>query len=202
MGSAGSEVRGHHPPPQMLLTAVFLSAVATNRLDPGNLWPCPPETGQGAGPEPEEGGAGASFGALLGLSLPSASGVLWGCSHCAELRDIARSVLAGSLGAATATALGSRRCCWVPAWRGSCCGTSSEPPWAVLGSRCRRLARSRALPLPRALSRGRLWLLVATVTTAALGVLLGSLDLLAPVLSLCVSPPGDLQVTSRPSGCA
>ncbi|XP_072788079.1 solute carrier family 12 member 7-like [Taeniopygia guttata] len=90
----------------MLLTAVFLSAVATNRLDPGNLWPCPPETGQGAGPEPEEGGAGASFGALLGLSLPSASGVLWGCSHCAELRDIARSVLAGSLGAATATALG------------------------------------------------------------------------------------------------
>ncbi|XP_039572481.1 solute carrier family 12 member 4-like, partial [Passer montanus] len=57
------------------------------------------------------------------------------------------------------------------------------------GSRLlRALARTRALPLPRALSRGRRWPLAVTVLTAALGVLLGSLDLLAPVLSvLCLT---------------
>ncbi|KAM3654683.1 solute carrier family 12 member 4-like, partial [Ammospiza maritima maritima] len=74
------------------------------------------------------------------------------------------------------------------------------------GSRLlRALARTRALPLPRcpcvpqalsrgrlwpllALSRGRLWPLLVTLLTAALGVLLGSLDLLAPVLSvLCLT---------------
>ncbi|XP_027563737.1 solute carrier family 12 member 6-like, partial [Neopelma chrysocephalum] len=53
------------------------------------------------------------------------------------------------------------------------------------GSRLLRgLARTQALPLPHALSRGRLWPLVATAATATLGVLLGSLDLLAPVLSV------------------
>ncbi|XP_050840803.1 solute carrier family 12 member 4-like [Serinus canaria] len=41
---------------------------------------------------------------------------------------------------------------------------------------------------PQALSRGRLWPLSVTLLTAALGVLLGSLDLLAPVLSvLCLT---------------
>ncbi|NXP64575.1 S12A6 protein, partial [Chloropsis cyanopogon] len=60
----------------------------------------------------------------------------------------------------------------------------------------------------QALSRGRRWPLLVTLLTAALGVLLGSLDLLAPVLSVCVSPPpmtsrrprGDVRraVTSRP----
>ncbi|XP_074423995.1 solute carrier family 12 member 6-like, partial [Larus michahellis] len=53
------------------------------------------------------------------------------------------------------------------------------------GSRLLRgLVRARALPLPRALGRGRLRPLVATGSVAALGVLLGSLDLLAPVLSV------------------
>ncbi|XP_074787253.1 solute carrier family 12 member 6-like [Athene noctua] len=53
------------------------------------------------------------------------------------------------------------------------------------GSRLLRgLARTRALPLPHALGRGRLWPLAATAAVAELGVLLGSLDLLAPVLSV------------------
>ncbi|GAB0202250.1 solute carrier family 12 member 6-like [Grus japonensis] len=41
-----------------------------------------------------------------------------------------------------------------------------------------------ACPAPRALGRGRIWPLVATTAVAELGVLLGSLDLLAPVLSV------------------
>ncbi|XP_074936633.1 solute carrier family 12 member 4-like [Phalacrocorax aristotelis] len=56
---------------------------------------------------------------------------------------------------------------------------------AVWGSRLLRgLARTPALPLPHALGRGRLWPLAATAAVAELGVLLGSLDLLAPVLSV------------------
>ncbi|NXD74520.1 S12A6 protein, partial [Eolophus roseicapillus] len=53
----------------------------------------------------------------------------------------------------------------------------------------------------QALGHGRLWPLAATVTVAELGVLLGSLDLLSPVLSVCVdtpqpSPPRDITMTS------
>lgn len=42
---------------------------------------------------------------------------------------------------------------------------------------------------PQALGRGRLWPLAATAAVAELGVLLGSLDLLAPVLSVCGDKP-------------
>ncbi|KAI6061766.1 Solute carrier family 12 member 6-like protein [Aix galericulata] len=53
------------------------------------------------------------------------------------------------------------------------------------GSRLLRgLARARALPLPPALGRGELWPLAATAAVAELGVLLGSIDLVAPVLSV------------------
>ncbi|XP_075346866.1 uncharacterized protein LOC142404236 isoform X10 [Mycteria americana] len=77
------------------------------RLLAQNLWPRPPEPGLGEGPGgAEDDDDDSSFGVLLGLSLPTASGVLWGCSRSGELRDIARSVPAGSLGAAVATALG------------------------------------------------------------------------------------------------
>ncbi|XP_072705341.1 uncharacterized protein [Ciconia boyciana] len=77
------------------------------RLLAQNLWPRPPEPGLGEGPGgAEDDDNDSSFGVLLGLSLPTASGVLWGCSRSGELRDIARSVPAGSLGAAVATALG------------------------------------------------------------------------------------------------
>ncbi|CAM9174002.1 unnamed protein product, partial [Bubo scandiacus] len=76
----------------------------STRLLAQNLWPRPPEPGLG-GDEDDD----SSFGVLLGLSLPTASGVLWGCSRCGELRDAARSVPAGSLGAALATALGCIR---------------------------------------------------------------------------------------------
>ncbi|XP_074670156.1 LOW QUALITY PROTEIN: solute carrier family 12 member 6-like [Strix aluco] len=263
-----------------------------------NLWPRPPEPGLG-GDEDDD----SSFGVLLGLSLPTASGVLWGCSRCGELRDAARSVPAGSLGAALATALGCirpaadggtpnrggggeprdlhlpsgkgsawrgrlfwgtlrgfggqqppwmGRTLWEGGHRGRChlvlgwgcrflggrfldstdlsaalllgasvegqllrdkfggslrgtpvAGAASWPsPWVPLagallsaggaglqallgGSRLLRgLARTRALPLPHALGRGRLWPLAATAAVAELGVLLGSLDLLAPVLSV------------------
>ncbi|XP_056366841.1 solute carrier family 12 member 4-like [Oenanthe melanoleuca] len=194
-----------------------------------NLWPRPQEAALGAGPEQEEGGADASFGALLGLSLPSASGVLWGCSRCSELGDVARSVPAGSLGAAAATALGYLSAAlllgagvegqllrdkfgaalggvpvlaavawpwpWLPVLGALLSAVGAGLQALLGGSRLLRgLARTRALPLPHALSRGRLWPLVATLVTATLGVLLGSLDLLAPVLSVCVSPP----LTSRP----
>ncbi|XP_071276352.1 solute carrier family 12 member 4-like [Agelaius tricolor] len=193
------------------------------RLLARNLWPRPPEAGLGAGPEQEEGGADASFGALLGLSLPSAAGVLWGCSRCSELGDVARSVPAGSLGAATATALGYLSAAlllgasvegqllrdkfgatlggvpvlaavawpwpWLPVLGAGLSAGGAGLQALLGGSRLlRALARTRALPLPRALSRGRLWPLLVTLLTAALGVLLGSLDLLAPVLSvLCLT---------------
>nr|XP_041567860.1 LOW QUALITY PROTEIN: solute carrier family 12 member 6-like [Taeniopygia guttata] len=184
-----------------------------------NLWPRPPEAGQGAGPEPEVGGADASFGALLGLSLPAASGVLWGCSRCAELGDVSRSVPVGSVGAATATALSylsaalllgagvegtllrdkfgaalagvpvAAAAAWPGPWLpllGAGLSAGGAGLQAMVGGArmLRALGRSRALPLPRALSRGRFGPSLATVTTAALGVLLGSLDLLAPVLSV------------------
>ncbi|XP_059347478.1 solute carrier family 12 member 4-like [Ammospiza nelsoni] len=229
-----------------------------------NLWPRPTEAGLGAGPEHEEGGADASFGALLGLSLPSAAGVLWGCSRCSELGDVARSVPAGSLGAATATALADLSAAlllgasvegqllrdkfgatlggvpvlaavawpwpWLPVLGAGLSAGGAGLQALLGGSRLlRALARTRALPLPRALSRGRLWPLLVTLLmspcpsvsvclsvpqalsrgrlwpllalsrgrlwpllvtllTAALGVLLGSLDLLAPVLSvLCLT---------------
>ncbi|XP_054374197.1 solute carrier family 12 member 4-like [Molothrus ater] len=193
------------------------------RLLTRNLWPRPPEAGLGAGPEQEEGGADASFGTLLGLSLPSAAGVLWGCSRCSELGDVARSVPAGSLGAATATALGYLSAAlllgasvegqllrdkfgatlggvpvlaavawpwpWLPVLGAGLSAAGAGLQALLGGSRLlRTLARTRALPLPRALSRGRLWPLLVTLLTAALGVLLGSLDLLAPVLSvLCLT---------------
>ncbi|XP_075346861.1 solute carrier family 12 member 4-like isoform X5 [Mycteria americana] len=144
-------------------------------------------------------------------------------AHClgrsGELRDIARSVPAGSLGAAVATALGYLSAALLlgasvegqllrDKFGGSLRGTpvagaaSWPSPWVPLagallsaagaglqallgGSRLLRgLARTRALPLPHALGRGRLWPLVATAAVAELGVLLGSLDLLAPVLSV------------------
>ncbi|XP_074874778.1 solute carrier family 12 member 4-like isoform X4 [Buteo buteo] len=77
------------------------------RLLAQNLWPRPPEPGLGVGPGgAEDEDDDSSFGVLLGLSLPTASGVLWGFSRSGELRDIARSVPAGSLGAALVTALG------------------------------------------------------------------------------------------------
>ncbi|XP_051632450.1 solute carrier family 12 member 4-like, partial [Manacus candei] len=179
------------------------------RLLARNMWPRPLEAGLGVGPGEEEeegeGGADASFGVLLGLSLPSASGLLWGCSRCAELRDVAHSVPAGTLGAATATALGYlsaalllgagvegqllRDKFGVSLGGSPVLGAAAWPwPWvpALLGGSrlLRGLARTQALPLPHALARGRLWPLVATVATATLGVLLGSLDLLAPVLSV------------------
>ncbi|CAN8178140.1 unnamed protein product [Coccothraustes coccothraustes] len=192
------------------------------RLLARNLWPRPQEAGLGAGPDQEEGGADASFGALLGLSLPSAAGVLWGCSRCSELGDVARSVPAGSLGAATATALGYLSAAlllgasvegqllrdkfgatlggvpvlaavawpwWLPLLGAGLSAGGAGLQALLGGSRLlRALARTRALPLPRALSRGRLWPLAVTLLTAALGVLLGSLDLLAPVLSvLCLT---------------
>ncbi|KAM7074388.1 solute carrier family 12 member 6-like isoform 5-T7 [Ciconia maguari] len=190
------------------------------RLLAQNLWPRPPEPGLGEGPGgAEDDDNDSSFGVLLGLSLPTASGVLWGCSRSGELRDIARSVPAGSLGAAVATALGYLSAALLlgasvegqllrDKFGGSLRGTpvagaaSWPSPWVPLagallsaagaglqallgGSRLLRgLARTRALPLPHALGRGRLWPLVATAAVAELGVLLGSLDLLAPVLSV------------------
>ncbi|XP_075346857.1 solute carrier family 12 member 4-like isoform X2 [Mycteria americana] len=190
------------------------------RLLAQNLWPRPPEPGLGEGPGgAEDDDDDSSFGVLLGLSLPTASGVLWGCSRSGELRDIARSVPAGSLGAAVATALGYLSAALLlgasvegqllrDKFGGSLRGTpvagaaSWPSPWVPLagallsaagaglqallgGSRLLRgLARTRALPLPHALGRGRLWPLVATAAVAELGVLLGSLDLLAPVLSV------------------
>ncbi|XP_064296232.1 solute carrier family 12 member 4-like [Phalacrocorax carbo] len=265
------------------------------RLLAQNLWPRPPEPGlrEGPGGAEVEDDDDSSFGVLLGLSLPTTSGVLWGCSRCGELRDVARSVPAGSLGAALATALGcirpargtpvpggapnlggtpqnvggqpetsiafkagecleGRGLGWggrpgggvllhfgvgLPVFGGGfldsadlsaalllgasvegqllrdkfggslrgtpVAGAASWPsPWVPLagallsaggaglqallgGSRLLRgLARTRALPLPHALGRGRLWPLAATAAVAELGVLLGSLDLLAPVLSV------------------
>ncbi|XP_075597458.1 solute carrier family 12 member 4-like [Balearica regulorum gibbericeps] len=181
-----------------------------------NLWPRPAETGPDGD---DDDGGDSSFGVLLGLSLPGASGVLWGCSRCGELRDAARSVPAGSLGAAAVTALGYLSAAVLlgasvegrllrdkfgVSLRGTpVAGAASWPwPWVPLvgallsaggaglqallgGSRTLRgLTRTRALPLPRALGRGRIWPLVATAAVAELGVLLGSLDLLAPVLSV------------------
>ncbi|XP_050174843.1 solute carrier family 12 member 4-like, partial [Myiozetetes cayanensis] len=196
----------------------------------GRCPPCPPPARgswhgtcgpapQGGLGEEQEGEGDASFGVLLGLSLPSASGVLWGCSRCAELRDVARSVPAGTLGAATATALGYLSAAlllgagvegqllrdkfgvslggspvlgaaawpwpWVPVL-GALLSAGGAGLQALLGGSrlLRGLARTQALPLPHALARGRLWPLVATAATATLGVLVGSLDLLAPVLSV------------------
>lgn len=42
---------------------------------------------------------------------------------------------------------------------------------------------------PQALGHGELWPLAATAAVAELGVLLGSIDLVAPVLSVWVPPP-------------
>ncbi|XP_069630502.1 solute carrier family 12 member 6-like isoform X2 [Haliaeetus albicilla] len=192
----------------------------STRLLAQNLWPRPPEPGLGVGPGGAEDDADdSSFGVLLGLSLPTASGVLWGFSRSGELRDVARSVPAGSLGAALVTALGYLSAALLlgasvegqllrDKFGGSLRGTpvagaaSWPSPWVPLvgallsaagaglqallgGSRLLRgLARTRALPLPHALGRGRLWPLAATAAVAELGVLLGSLDLLAPVLSV------------------
>ncbi|XP_061225459.1 solute carrier family 12 member 6-like [Neopsephotus bourkii] len=185
-----------------------------------NLWPRPIEVRGGAAEgEEEEDDDDSSFGVLLGLSLPITSGVLWGCSRCGELRDIATSIPAGSLGAALATTLAYLSMALLlgasiegqllrdkfgASLRGTpVSGVASWPsPWVPLagavlsaagaglqallgGSRLLRgLARTRALPLPHALGHGRLWPLAATVTVAELGVLLGSLDLLSPVLSV------------------
>ncbi|XP_053909137.1 solute carrier family 12 member 6-like [Cuculus canorus] len=168
-----------------------------------NLWPRPPEE------EDED----WSFGALVGLSLLSAAGPLWGCGRWGALGDAPRSVAAGSLGAAATTtgafalaalALGgsvegrllrarwSRGPWgawwpgpWVPALSGLTSGAAVGLTALAGGARLLRgLARSRALPLPHALGSGRLWPLAATSAMAALGVLLGSLDLVAPVLSV------------------
>lgn len=179
------------------------------RLLARNLWP----------PDPPLGDAAATFGLLLGLSLPTASGVLWGCSHAGELRDAARSIPAGSIGAAVGSALGYLSAALL---LGACvegqllrdkfgsslrgrpvlAALSWPSPWLPLagallaaggaglqalagGSRLLRgLARARALPLPPALGRGELWPLAATAAVAELGVLLGSIDLVAPVLSV------------------
>ncbi|XP_057268635.1 solute carrier family 12 member 6-like, partial [Pezoporus wallicus] len=185
-----------------------------------NLWPRPTELRGGAAEgEEEDDDDDSSFGVLLGLSLPITSGVLWGCSRCGELRDIATSIPAGSLGAALATTLAYLSAALLlgasiegqllrdkfgASLRGTpVAGVASWPsPWVPLagavlsaagaglqallgGSRLLRgLARTRALPLPHALGHGRLWPLAATVTVAELGVLLGSLDLLSPVLSV------------------
>ncbi|XP_068280980.1 solute carrier family 12 member 4-like [Nyctibius grandis] len=188
------------------------------RLLAENLWPRPPEAGLGAGPGGDD-DADTSFGVLLGLSLPSASGVLWGCSRWGSLRDAARSVPAGSLGAALATALGYTSAALLlgasvegallrdkfgASLRGTpVAGAASWPsPWVALGGALlsgggaglealrggarllRGLARAGALPLPQALAHGRGPPLLATLGVAALGVLPGSLDLLAPVLSV------------------
>ncbi|XP_068025750.1 solute carrier family 12 member 4-like [Melanerpes formicivorus] len=157
---------------------------------------------------------GASFGVLLGLSLPSAGGLLWGCSRCRQLRDPSSSVPIGSCGAALGTTLGyvggalllgaglerhqlrdrsgqSLRGLaglgqgpWLPLAGAllSAAGTGLE---ALLGGSLllRGLCRARALPLPPALGRGRLLPLAATGLVAALGVLIGSFDLVAPVVS-------------------
>ncbi|XP_029861837.1 LOW QUALITY PROTEIN: solute carrier family 12 member 6-like, partial [Aquila chrysaetos chrysaetos] len=74
---------------------------------------------------------------------------------------------------------------WVPL-AGALLSAAGAGLQALLGGSrlLRGLARTRALPLPHALGRGRLWPLAATAAVAELGVLLGSLDLLAPVLSV------------------
>ncbi|XP_031465098.1 solute carrier family 12 member 5-like [Phasianus colchicus] len=177
-----------------------------------NLWPPEPswDTGEGS----------ASFGLLLGLSLPTACGVLWGCSHAAELRDAAHSVPAGSIGAAVGCAVGylSSALLLGASVEGQLLrdkfGSSlssrpvlsslSWPHWlpllgaglaalgagltALLGAArlLRGLARSRALPLPHAVSSADRWALLPALLLAELGVLLGSLDLLAPVLSVFI----------------
>ncbi|XP_041267071.1 solute carrier family 12 member 7-like [Onychostruthus taczanowskii] len=221
------------------------------RLLARNLWPRPQEAGLGAGPEQEEGGADASFGALLGLSLPSAAAAapssgtsrarfgvtLGGVPVLAAvawpwwLPLLGAGLSAGGAGlqallggSRLLRALARTRALPLPRVsprvpdvpKGSRFGVTlggvpvlaavAWPWWLPLlgaglsaggaglqallgGSRLlRALARTRALPLPRALSRGRRWPLAVTVLTAALGVLLGSLDLLAPVLSvLCLT---------------
>ncbi|XP_069735227.1 solute carrier family 12 member 6-like [Phaenicophaeus curvirostris] len=74
---------------------------------------------------------------------------------------------------------------WVPALSGLVSGAAVGQAALTGGARLLRgLARTRALPLPHALGSGRLWPLAATSAMSALGVLLGSLDLVAPVLSV------------------
>ncbi|KAM4879962.1 solute carrier family 12 member 4-like [Sylvia borin] len=153
-----------------------------------NLWPRPPEAGLGAGPE--EGGADASFGALLGLSLPSASDLSAALLLGAGVEgQLLRDKFGVTLGGVPVLAAVAWPWPWVPVL-GALLSAGGAGLQALLGGSrlLRGLARTRALPLPHALARGRLWPLVATLVTATLGVLLGSLDLLAPVLSvLCLT---------------
>ncbi|XP_050572973.1 solute carrier family 12 member 4-like [Cygnus atratus] len=167
------------------------------RLLARNLWP----------PEPPLGDTAATFGLLLGLSLPTASGVLWGCSHAGELRDAAHSIPADLsaallLGACVEGQLLRDKFGSSLRGRPVLAALSWPSPWLPLagallaaggaglqalagGSRLLRgLARARALPLPPALGRGELWPLAVTAAVAELGVLLGSIDLVAPVLSV------------------
>ncbi|XP_066065034.1 solute carrier family 12 member 4-like [Chamaea fasciata] len=156
----------------------------------GNLWPRPSEAGLGAGPEQEEGGADASFGALLGLSLPSASDLSAALLLGAGVEgQLLRDKFGAALGGVPVLAAVAWPWPWVPVLGALLSAVGAGLQALLGGSRLLRgLARTRALPLPHALSRGRLWPLLATLVTATLGVLLGSLDLLAPVLSvLCLT---------------